>query len=324
MRELVTIDYCESNKTKSATRGYKTVCPSCRGRDLWVTPENNTCYCWECGVSYKMVRSLDDVQEDTRTFVHKAFDTKAIRSAYGEAADYYHSCISKEHEVFLRQRGITQESINFFKIGFCPSGTAPMYLTETAKDAGLANRKGEPWLAERIVFPYIADGEITDIRGRSIHGEDPKYLSLYHRSEQRGALYPYNYDAALKKSFETKVLILTEGEIKAVVADRLDFAIMALPGMLSYRSGLVAQPGIKMVVVFDNSSDQADRIRVDRAIARMTTRLPAFSVVTLPLLGEHKMDIDAYLLHDKGGKDRFQYYVDNAINYTMYKRLRSF
>lgn len=325
MRELITVAYCESNRTKPATRGYKTICPSCVGKDLWFTPENGTAFCWECGTSYKVVRSLDDVDErPARQFNLKPFNTVAIRATYAEAAHYYHSCISKEHETFLLRRGISQESINFFKIGFCPASGAPMYLTETAKEAGLADSKGDPWLAGRIVFPYIADNEITDLRGRTITDEDPKYKSLYHRSEQRGALYPYNYDAALNRAFDTKVLILTEGEIKAVVADRLGFAIMALPGMMSYRPGLVAQPGIKTVVIFDNAADQGDKIRIDRAIAKMTTRLHTFSVVTLPLLGEQKMDIDTYLLHNKGGKDRFQHYVDNAIEYKLYKRLRSF
>jgi len=325
MREPITLEYCEKNKTKRASRGYKTVCPGCRGNDLWITPGNSSGYCWECGTPYKVVASLDDVDTAAyKPYIGKPFDTAAIRHAYAEASDYYHSCISKEHEEFLKQRGITQEAISFFKIGFCPSGTSPMYLTETAKEAGLADGRGRPWLADRIVFPYIADREVTDLRGRTMTGEDPKYKSLYHRSEQRGALYPYNFDAAMKKAAETKTLIVTEGEIKAVVADRHNFAIMALPGMLSYRPALVQQPGIKIVVMFDNSSDPDDKVRVDRAIARLAQRVPNFSVVTLPLLGRDKMDIDTYLLAADNNEARFKHFIDNAIDYAQYRRLRSF
>lgn len=325
MRELLTIEYCERNRTKKAARGYKTVCPSCVGRDLWVTKETSSCYCFECGTSYTLVISLDaPYKPKQRALPEKQFDTKAIRSAYAHAADYYHSCISKEHEQALLARGISQEAISFFKIGFCPSGISPMYLTETAKEAGLADGKGRPWLSDRIVFPYIAEGEITDLRGRSFLGEDPKYKSLYHRAGQRGAIYPFNYDAAMQKARETKTLIVTEGEIKAMVADQLNFAIVAFPGMLSYRPALIQQPGIKTIVIFDNSVDLEDRIRVDKAIARLATHIPEFSVVTLPLLGEIKMDIDTYLLHKRGGADRFHYAVDNAIGYTYYQRLRNF
>lgn len=325
MRELLTLQYCETNRTKSASRGFKTICPSCAGRDLWVTTDTSSSFCFECGVSYKIVKSLEDQVPAYKPFVGKPFDTHAIRSTYKEATDYYHSCIGAEQEAFLRQRGISQEAISFFKIGFCPQSSAPMYLTETAKEAGLADGRGNPWLSQRIVFPYIADGEITDIRGRSMNNTDePRYKSLYHRSEQRGAVYPFNFDSALRKAAETKTLIITEGEIKAVVADRLNFAIMALPGMLSYRPGLGAIPGIRLVVMFDNSSAHEDRLRVDKAIARFAQRVQYFSVVTLPLLGRDKMDVDTYLLTESNAHDRFQYFIDNAIDYADYKRLRSF
>jgi hypothetical protein len=324
MREAITIEYCEKNRTKRATRGYKAVCPGCAGNDLWVTPENRSCYCWECGTAYRITSGDQDTWMPAHSYAVKEFDTKAIRQVYNEAASYYHSCLSKEHEQFLKQRGITQEAINFFKIGFCPSGVMPMYLTETAKEAGIADGKGRPWLADRIVFPYIADGEITDLRGRTTTNEDPKYKSLYHKSAQRGALYPFNYDAALKKAQNSKTIIITEGEIKAVVADQYNFSIVALPGMLSYRPGLVSQPGIRIVVVFDNSAYPDDRVRVDRAIARLSQHIPYFSVVTLPLLGEEKMDIDSYLVRDDRNVARFQHFVDNAIDYPLYRRLRGF
>ncbi len=325
MREVLTLHYCETNRTKSASRGFKTVCPSCNGRDLWVTTDTSSCFCFECGVSYKVVKSLTDQAPAFKPLIGKAFDTKAIRATYKEATEYYHSCIGAEQEMFLRQRGISQEAISFFKIGFCPNSSAPMYLTETAKEAGLADGRGNPWLANRIVFPYIADGEVTDIRGRTIHDNDePRYKSLYHRSEQRGAIYPFNFDAAMRKAADTGTLILTEGEIKAVVGDRFNFAVMALPGMLSYRPGLVAMPGVKLIVMFDNSSNHEDRLRVDKAIARFAQRVQHFSVVTLPLLGHDKMDIDTYLLTEPNAHDRFQHFIDNSIDYTQYKRLRSF
>jgi len=324
MRERLTFDYCEKHKTKHSSRGYKAVCPSCAGNDLWVTPENRSAYCWECGVSYYLIHNENDTYQPRRVqYTTKQFDTKQIRALYSDAANYYHSCISKDHEEFLKRRGISQEAINFFRIGFCPPGVSPMYLTETAKEAGLADGKGQPWLSGRIIFPYIADGEVTDLRGRTLTDEDPKYKSLYHKSEQRGAFYPFNYDAAMRKAQASKLLIVTEGEIKAVVADQCNFPIMALPGMLSYRSALVSQPGIRIVVVFDNSADADDRVRIDKAIAKLSLKIPAFSVVTLPLLGEQKMDIDSYLMR-ADNTERFRYYVENAIDYSMYKRLRNF
>lgn len=324
MQERVTLAYCQANYTKRSSKGFKTVCPSCSGHDLWVTQP--TAYCFECSVSYRVVENLDDpIPEYTPSkYIVKPYDTKAIRQTYNDAAHYYHSCITPEHEAFLKTRGITTEAINFYKIGFCSTSSHPMYLTETAKEAGLADSRGTPWLAGRIVFPYFGDGEVTDLRGRALTDcNAPRYKSLYHKSEQRGAIYPYNYDVALQRAMKTGSLVVTEGEVKAIVASMQGFAIMALPGMLSYKPALVQQLGIKIVVMFDSNSAPEDRVRVDRAIAKFSTHIPQFSVVTLPLLGKDKMDVDSYLLSGDN-TSRFQHFIDNAIAYKDYQKLRSF
>lgn len=317
MPDFITEDYVERNKTKP----HKVRCPSCAGNDLSIFPDGTGAHCFECDAYYRIgeqraARHFDD---------GKVFDTHAIRELYGQATDYYHSCIGTDQLDFLHSRGIDDNAIALFKIGFCPQSTAPIYHSKTAREAGIADSKGNPFLANRITFPYMADGQITDIRGRSMSYDDPRrYLNPYHRSWKRGADYPFNYDLALQKAIESKTLILTEGEIKAVVADRNGFAVMAFPGMTSYRRGFVPQPGIKIVVIYDNTDRYEDRIRVDRAIFDLTMSIPMFSVVTLPLLGEHKMDIDAFILHDRGGAPRLKHMVDNAAAYGQYKELRKF
>lgn len=318
--QYISEEYIRNNGTKKN----KVRCPSCAGNDLGVKPSDGFAHCWECGANYR-------IGEDNGTYRRPrddgvTFDTAAIRQLYGEATDYYHSCIGKEQLDFLRTRGIDDTAIELFKIGFCPNSSAPMYTSKTARESGLADSRGTPWLADRIVFPYIAEGVVTDIRGRTMQSDDDmKYKSLYHGSRARGAIYPYNYDAALTLAHKTKQLILTEGEIKAVVADRYGFATMALPGMLSYRPGLVMQAGIQLIVIYDSSNLKEDRLRVDKAIRDLARRIPEFSVVTLPLLGNTKMDVDSFILASNGGgAHRLQHMVDNAINYRKYVELRKF
>jgi hypothetical protein len=317
MLEHITEEYVATHRTKKG----KIRCPSCGGNDLGIKEQDRFAHCWECGVNYRIGEGRIYRQEQRDTV---EFDTSAIRALYGQATEYYHSCIDKEHREFLRSRGIDDNAIDLFKIGFCPPSTHPLYTSKTAKESGIADGRGTPWLANRIVFPYIAENEITDIRGRIfIDDGGPKYKSLYHGARARGAVYPFNYDAALQKALKSKVLIITEGEIKAVIGDLKGFAVVGLPGMTSSRQ-IVLQPGVKIVVIYDNSSDPEDRLRVDRAIANLSPRLVTFSVVTLPLLGEQKMDIDSFLLHAKGGPDWLQHMVDNAVDYTRYKELRRF
>ncbi len=321
MLQYISEEYIRNNGTKKN----KVTCPSCAGNDLGVKPQDSFAHCWECGANYRIGED-DGTYRRRQVDENVEFDTGAIRELYGQATSYYHSCIGRDQLAFLQARGIDDRAIELFKIGFCPNSSAPMYTTKTARESGLADSRGTPWLADRIVFPYIAEGEITDIRGRTMQPDsDMKYKSLYHGSRARGAIYPFNYDAALKRAHETKQLIITEGEIKAVVADRYGFATMALPGMLSYRSGLVMQAGIQLVVIYDNSSRTEDRLRVDKAIRDLARRIPEFSVVTLPLLGNDKMDVDSFILaRGGGGADRLKHMVDNAIDYKRYVELRKF
>ena len=317
------LQWALAHRTKTAARGFKCVCPSCGGNDVWVTPHTLLGHCFECGASYRMVEEGKERAVSHTTRVLPPFDTTSIRRLYNELAEYYHSCIELDHRMYLYSRGLTDAAISTFKIGYCPPDHLSIYTSRLSRDAGVASYGSEPWLANRIVFPYIAEYEITDMRGRVL-GDDPmRYKSLYHRPERRGAVFPFNHDRAYKRSTETGTLVITEGELKAIVADMYGFAVMALPGILSYRS-IIVPPKVKLVVVFDSDSKQESNVRVDRAIARLADRVPPFSVGTLSLFGETKMDIDSFLTHPKGGPDMFQYIVDHALPYKDYRSYRRF
>lgn len=298
---------------------HKIICPSCNGNDLAIKQGSGFAHCFECGESYR-IGERPDRQIDNNI----VFDIDGIQQIYGEAAEYYHSCITRENEAYLLTRGIDRKAIDLFKIGFCPASINALHQKPMAKQAGLASSYGTPWLSNRITFPYIsADGRVTDLRGRAISPDsERKYLSLFHRSDARGAIYPFNYDRSMERAMRSGTLIITEGEIKAVVADMHNFAITALPGMTSYRKALISQPGIKLVVIYDSSVVPEDRVRVDRALYKLSQHIPKFSVVTLPLFGHPKMDVDLFLIEK--GADRFRYMIDNAVDYSMYKKLRAF
>lgn len=318
--ETLTLDYIQANRTKRATRGWKVTCPSCSGKDLWVTPSNGRGFCFECGTPY----SIGDERRSFDSYPQPVFNVPAIRQIYRTASEHYHDCLTPDHRTYLANRGMDSTAVDLFRVGYCPAGVMPLYQTTIAKEAGIADRTGEPWLAERIVFPYVADGEVTDLRGRVLGNEEPRYKSLYHKSQTRGAVYPFNYDRAIARAKDTRTIIITEGEIKAAIADLHGFAAVALPGMLSWRPGFIANSDIKLVVMFDNAHDLTDRVRVDKAIYRLSKVIPYFNVGVLPLLGEQKMDIDTFLLHPKGGYSRFQYILDNACTYSFYRQLRRF
>lgn len=310
-------EYVETQYTKSASRGWKVLCPSCGGNDLWYTPENNRAYCFECSANYSIGEQKN--KEDI-----PVFDVDKIRSFYTSVASEYHSLIDKDHREYLHSRGVDDSAIDNFQIGYCPAGHLLQYRSDIARYSGIVSRDATSWLSNRIVFPYIAESVVTDMRGRSMSGEDPKYKSAFHRSYSRGAIFPYNYDRASERSRDTKRVIITEGEIKAILADVHGYAAIALPGMTSWRRNTIFPSDVDIITVFDNSAKFSDRIRVDKAIAKITRYVPNLYVALLPLLGESKMDIDSYLLHKRGGAQRFDRIINGALEYKDYVKLRRF
>jgi hypothetical protein len=323
MAETLSLEYVQTHRTKQQSRGWKIVCPSCGGNDLWYTDDNGQAFCFECGITYRVADGTkrDEFREDR---ISVSYDVPGIRTLYAELHTAYHESLTGEHRDYLHNRGIDDSAIEQFSIGYCPPTHMKSYESPLAKDAGLVSYSGAPTLSDRIVFPYIADSAVTDMRGRAVHNEEPKYRSLNHRSYNRGAIYPFNYERAMAMAREQKMVILTEGEIKAIVSDMHGFPTVALPGMLAWKPGFIYSPDTKVVVAFDANADPEDRRRVDKALANVEKRVPRFYVVSMPLLGEQKMDIDYFLLHARGGYSRFKYLVDNAVEYEQYKSLRRF
>jgi DNA primase len=318
--EVLTEAYLVEYRTKRATRGWKAVCPSCGGNDLWYTVNTSSAYCFECGSSYR----VGDKPVNTTPTLYSPEEVAAVREAYEIAHTLYRERLSSSHRLYLADRGIDSSIIDQFYIGYCPTTILPMYSLEPAKLAGLCDSRGRPILGNRIVFPYPAYSKVTDMRGRAVQDVHPRYISPRIEAIARGATFPFNYDRALQRLKQTGTLIITEGEIKAILADAHGYAAVALPGMMTWRTGVLDLLSSRVVVVFDNSVDPWDRIRVDKAIARIANRIPEFYVGVLPLLGEDKQDIDSFLLHPKGGYSRFDYIINNAIPFATYRQLRRF
>lgn len=319
MQRLIARDYLESNVYEFHSRGWKAHCPDCGGHNLYYTEDNGFAFCFNCNASYR----ISGAPVIERNEAPK--DISAIRACYGELANLYHGCLPEDSRAYLNNRGIDDVTIDTYRLGYCPSGAIAYYRTSIAVDAGIASTRGVPSLAERITVPYVIDGEVTDIRGRATKpNQDPKYKSLFGASERRGASYPFNWERAVNLARVKKYIIITEGEFKALVADRFGFPCVALPGMASWRRGFIAESDWRVVVVFDAARDRGAQRQIDRAIAKVHERIPTVYVGMLPLLGEDKQDLDSFLLNRRGGAERLASVVDNAVTYKEYARLRSF
>jgi DNA primase len=299
-------------------RGYKEECPQCGGENLYVTPDNGMAYCFNC--EYRSTSGQDNNVRGDNGLPFQGDDgvIEEIRQLYTDTADYYHACLTPQARSYAHERGITDESIQRYKIGYCPatSPSSSSYSIELRLQAGLVTSSGFPTLGGRLTFPYInpIDSRVVDIRGRAMIDVDPKYKGPFGTTSSRGAgEWPYNA-AALKEDH-----IITEGEIKTIVAQQFGFRAVGLPGIAVWRWRLRSMARGKQVVVFDSQAQSSTRESVYAAIDKLAQKLPNLHVATLPLGKQQKVDLDAYLLTK--GPDEFKLILTKALPYNEWANL---
>lgn len=287
---------------------YKTECPKCAGNALYVTPHNGVSYCFKCGY-YE-----NDSKEEVIRYKERSPHLLDIRDFYTGIAKYYHSCLTKEARSFLYQRGYDDTLIERKLIGFCPLGKSTIYASNISKLAGLAGVKNHAFLAGRITFPYYKGGIVTDIRGRSMNKHEIKYLSPYGDSYARGADYPYNYNSTV----DNDIIVLTEGEIKSDLSDKVGIPTIGLPGMRIWKNGFVQREDQQIVICFDSQAENS--ADVDRAIYQIAQHIDRPKIATLPLMGQSKMDIDTFIL--QFGGDLYKMVINAAIDFDYWLKLK--
>lgn len=285
---------------------YKILCPNCGGHNFYVTPQNGKSFCFNCRYfeqegSYK--EENDSIRSDY---------VENIRRYYTELTEYYHSCLGEKERRYLGERGITDTTIQNLKIGYCPDSSHMLYISPLSQEAGIADTKYRPFLANRIVFPYWFDGSVTDIRGRTLASNDTmKYKSPYRSAFYRGADYAYQI-----KIESSKTLVVTEGEIKSIIPQQEGLQTVGLPGMNSFRKVSVF-PCQKIVLCFDNQRNKRRDLLL--SIKRYAEKLNKdVYIATLPLRNKEKQDIDSYII--SYGIDAYKKIIQSAVPYKTWLR----
>jgi len=206
-------------KLEKKGRNYTGACPFHQERDpsFTVSSEKQMFYCFGCqagGSAFKFLMLIEGLTfvESVRRLANRAGvylpdpersgdDKKAAREerawkANAEAGDFYHHYLLNSPEAkpareYLAGRGLSQEAINTFKIGYAPAAwdflTAYMkkagYGAEEIIETGLAvgdrNRVFDRF-RNRIIFPVAnAQGKVVAFGGRILGPSDnqPKYLN---------------------------------------------------------------------------------------------------------------------------------------------------
>lgn len=167
-------------------------------------------------------------------------ENQTILSANEWLQKLYHHLLrftkdGKEGYQYLLDRGITEEVIDQFQLGFAPNvkDFVPEFLRkkgyhqQTLVKAGLLSLRDDNTVVDRfrgrVIFPIRNHlGKTVAFGGRAIAGQEPKYLNSPESDLfQKGKLL-FNFDQAKKHIRSTGEVILFEGYMDVIAAFQAD------------------------------------------------------------------------------------------------------
>lgn len=296
------------------------VCPVCGCRDANFNTAKLVWRCWHCPARGSITT---EAGYEVREVEERKFDIPAIRKLYSSLADKYHNSLFPAAVDYLKSRGLTEDTINRFKLGFCGTDFYDEYKNEIAEDSGIIYQS-YPILSNRVVIPYIYKGEVVDLRGRrldkvfSYKSNTPTYISLFGSHEARGSGFLFNHDIIDSE----KKIIITEGEFKALVAVQYGFPIVATPGIFGWNSKWSSKFKDKEVILAaDNENISGLRSPAYLMAKMLQKEIPQLKVAVLYKTSKQdKVDVDSLILNS--GVEMFRACIDAAMDATKWLLLQ--
>ena len=262
-------------------RGNKALCPfhAEKTPSFHVNPEGQYFKCFGCGAGgdvFKFLELYDHIPfiEALRSLAARAGistedltpndlliirEGRQVSEVLTEAADYYHASLTPQVREYLHERGITDETIDRFKIGYAKGSLLEHltekkgFLIETCLRAGLLKKsnggKARDFFFNRVVFPNIVRGRVVHISGRVLDDRKPKYLHL--PGEIR---YFYNEEV-----LRSPHVILTEGILDCLPTVQAGFDCVAIYGTSTFRESHLSKLSQAETVYLCLDGDRAGR-----------------------------------------------------------------
>ncbi len=143
------------------------------------------------------------------------------------AAKFFHQVLTshpagKEALDYLKKRGVSDESIKNFMIGFAPGNNAPLtqLLTKQGVKPNVLRAAGSPErFRNRIMFPFRdVIGNVVGFSGRAMGDIQPKYLNTSDTEIFHKTRYLYGLFEGKKQIADAKKAMLVEGQLDLVMA----------------------------------------------------------------------------------------------------------
>ncbi len=251
------------NERVPLDRGHKALCPFHQEKtpSFHVHPEGQFFKCFGCGAGgdvFKFLELYDRIPftEALRALAARAGietkdltpndlliirESRQVTEVLAAAADYYHSALTPEARGYLHSRGITDETIERFKIGHAGGGLLEHltkekdFLIETCLRSGLVKKsnggRARDFFYNRVVFPNIVRGRVVHFSGRVMDDRQPKYLHL------PGEIAFFYHEEALR----SPEAMLTEGILDCLPAVQAGFDCAAIYGTSTFNESHLAK-----------------------------------------------------------------------------------
>ncbi|MEC7030183.1 MAG: DNA primase [Pseudomonadota bacterium] len=251
--------------------------------------------------------------------------SKSFYDLVQQSKEYYQQQLhlNNSASLYLKERGISQESINTFMIGYAPkewrSLSKSSWFNETdGKKIGLmveTDKGGYDRFRHRIMFPIIShQGKYVGFGGRALGDDKPKYINssespIYHKSHILYGLYH-----ALKD--KQKQLIVVEGYLDVISLHQSGFrgAVAALgTAFTSSHFNLVSQYAEEVIFCFDgDEAGNKAALKSFHVLLPLVRDQVSIRFLKLP----HGEDPDSFI--QKNGASHFKKLLEAAVPFSEF------
>jgi DNA primase len=282
----------------------------------------------KCGIAVPQARERSP--EERRTNQQRA----ALVEMHREAAAFFARHLTttaegKAARAYLADRGLNEEAIARFGLGFAPSGGDALlrhlkqkFPEKLIEQSGLVSRDDKSRLYDRfrrrIIFPIANEsGKIVAFGGRSLGDDMPKYLNspetpIYSKS---GLLY--HLDRAKESIRREGFAVLVEGYM-----DTIAVALAGIGQVVASCGTSLTESQVKLLarftkqIVVNYDPDNAGQAATERSLALLLEQDFETRVLALPAVEGKPADPDTFI--QKKGADAYRELLAKASPFLDY------
>lgn len=269
---------------KKSGANFVCVCPfhDDKNPSMSVSPSRGIFHCFSCKaggdaikfvmdyekLSYpEAVEKIAGLQNFTLNYVRGGEPAKENKHILENANAFYRSLLYKTPAAveYLYSRGITDELIDKFELGFAPSSDQTIRLLQNeqiepkeALEIGIVKQNENGIYASfinRITFPiYTHAGRLVGFGGRTISGNPAKYVNSPQSAVFDKSTLFYGYHLAKREIFTKNQIIITEGYMDVIMLQKAGFGnVVAVLGtaLTTKHLPLLKRGEISVILCFD-------------------------------------------------------------------------